>query len=107
QESGVGGQESGVSRAGPAFYRARFSRSRLPTPDSRPPTPDPPPNSRLRLRLGGLVKGQIWLNGYNVGRYWQVGPQEDYKLPLSWLADENELLIFAEEGETAEITLLA
>jgi hypothetical protein len=58
------------------------------------------------LRVGELVKGQIWLNGYNVGRYWQVGPQENYKLPLSWLADENELLIFAEEGSTETVSIL-
>ncbi|MBX0329515.1 beta-galactosidase [Oscillochloris sp. ZM17-4] len=92
----LGDRGQGTGDRGPAFYRARFSRTQLPTPAPR-----------LRLRVGGLVKGQIWLNGYNVGRYWQVGPQEDYKLPLSWLADENELLIFAEEGETAEVTLLA
>ncbi len=59
-----------------------------------------------RLRAGGLVRGQIWLNGYNVGRYWQVGPQEDSKLPLSWLAEQNELLLLAEAGEAAEIALL-
>jgi hypothetical protein len=89
-EAGGGGQEAG----GPAFYRATFSRAAVGEATS------------LRLRVGTLVKGQIWLNGYNVGRYWQIGPQEDYKLPLSWLADENELLIFAEEGETTEVTLL-
>ena len=47
--------------------------------------------------MGGLRKGQIWLNGCNVARYWQVGPQEFYKLPASWLERENELLVL-EEG---------
>ncbi|MCU0493511.1 MAG: beta-galactosidase [Chloroflexaceae bacterium] len=70
-----------------AFYRAAFPISDLKSPISK-----------LALRIGGLCKGQIWLNGRNVGRYWHVGPQESYKLPVSWLQDENELLIFDEEG---------
>ena len=41
---------------------------------------------------------QIWLNGHNLGRYWQVGPQECYKLPAAWLCADNELAIFDEEG---------
>jgi hypothetical protein len=51
----------------------------------------------FKLAMGGLHKGQIWLNGRNVARYWQVGPQEYYKLPVSWLERENELLVL-EEG---------
>jgi beta-galactosidase len=79
---------------GPAFYRASFSRADLPAA-----------LMRLRLRLGGLLKGQIRLNGREIARFWQVGPQEDYKLPVSWLAEQNELLIFAEEGHTERVTL--
>lgn len=92
----AGDSGQGSAGAGPAFYRARFRRSQI--PDAA---------AGLALRVGGLVKGQIWLNGYNIGRYWQVGPQERYKLPLSWLADQNELLIFAEEGATEELSLHA
>ncbi len=51
----------------------------------------------FKLAMGSLHKGQIWLNGRNVARYWQVGPQEFYKLPASWLEMENELLVL-EEG---------
>jgi hypothetical protein len=51
----------------------------------------------FKLAMGGLRKGQIWLNGRNVARYWQIGPQEFYKLPASWLERENELLVL-EEG---------
>jgi beta-galactosidase len=40
-----------------------------------------------------------------VGRYWQIGPQEGYKLPLSWLADQNDLLILAEEGSTETLSI--
>ena len=75
------------SSSGPAFQRARFSYS--PAEHGAGP---------FKLFLPGMRKGQIWLNGHNLGRYWHVGPQEAYKLPASWLAAENELLIFDEEG---------
>jgi len=65
----------------------------------------------LWLEPNGMSKGQIILNGHNVGRYWQqtregkqVGPQERYYLPEPWLlTDEpNELMLFDEHGRTAE-----
>ncbi len=33
-----------------------------------------------------------------LGRYWQIGPQECYKLPVSWLRADNVLAIFDEAG---------
>jgi hypothetical protein len=52
----------------------------------------------FKLALPGLRKGQIWVNGHNLGRYWQIGPQEYYKMPAAWLRAQNELVIFEEEG---------
>jgi hypothetical protein len=78
----------------PAFYQLSFNRADLPTR-----------LAQLSLRVGALVKGQIWLNGQNVARFWQIGPQEQYKLPISWLEEQNRLLIFAEEGHTDSVTL--
>ncbi len=78
----------------PAFYQLSFNRADLPTK-----------LAQLGLRVGALVKGQIWLNGQNVARFWQIGPQEQYKLPISWLEEQNRLLIFAEEGHTASVAL--
>lgn len=72
--------------ARPYFYRARFAYD--PAHHGAGP---------FKFYLIGLRKGQIWLNGRGVGRYWQLGPQEAYKLPASWLQAENELLIFEEE----------
>lgn len=91
---GVTPAASGPNGGGPAFYRARFARSALPAG-----------HSRLSLRPGCLHKGQIQLNGRAIARFWQIGPQEDYKLPVSWLAEQNELLIFAEHGEAKWVTL--
>ena len=57
-------------------------------------------NIRLKLRLTGMSKGMIPLNGKDLGRFWQIGPQEDYKIPMAWLEEENELLLFDEEGRS-------
>ncbi len=70
----------------PRFWRAQFVYN--PTLHGTGP---------FKLSLGGLYKGQLWLNGHNLGRYWQVGPQEYYKVPTAWLVTDNELLIFEEE----------
>ena len=71
-----------------AFYRAGFAYSAAAHG-----------GGPFKLHLPGMRKGQIWLNGRNIGRYWQeVGPQEAYKLPAAWLQPKNELLIFDEEG---------
>jgi beta-galactosidase len=46
-----------------------------------------------------MSKGYLLLNGRNLGRYWQIGPQEDYKIPIAWLKEtSNELVLFDEEG---------
>ncbi|WP_413372919.1 beta-galactosidase [Paenibacillus taichungensis] len=76
----------------PVWYRWRFSKSAVPEHF----------RVNLMLRLTGMSKGTLHLNGHHLGRYWQIGPQEDYKIPLSWLQDENELLLFDEEGRTPE-----
>ena len=40
----------------------------------------------------------FWVNGQCLGRYWNIGPQEDYKIPASLLKEQNEIVIFDEEG---------
>ncbi len=84
-----------VPAGGPAWYRACFGRNALPRVCA------------LRIEPGRLEKGQIWLNGHNIGRFWQIGPQVAYKLPVAWLHEHNEVLIFAEAGHTDTVTLLA
>ncbi len=56
----------------------------------------------IRLRMDGMGKGQIYLNGINIGRYWQPKPQRDYYLPEPWLKGRNEIMIFEEEGNSPE-----
>ena len=59
--------------------------------------------SPLLVRLEGMGKGILWLNGHNLGRYWQIGPQRDYYLPEPWLnVGENELILLETEGNTPQ-----
>lgn len=66
-----------------------------------------PENDRnVALILTGLSKGQFYVNGRHVGRYFvasegkPVPPQHEYLLPRSWLRDDgpNELVLFDEHG---------
>eukprot|EP01102_Stenamoeba_stenopodia_P000943 TRINITY_DN10853_c0_g1_i2.p1 TRINITY_DN10853_c0_g1~~TRINITY_DN10853_c0_g1_i2.p1 ORF type:complete len:279 (-),score=43.60 TRINITY_DN10853_c0_g1_i2:42-878(-) len=47
------------------------------------------------VKLSGFHQGSIFLNGFNLGRYWHVGPQQTLYIPFSLLKQgENELVIF-------------
>lgn len=36
-------------------------------------------------RINASGNGYMWLNGYNIGRHWEAGPQREYYLPECWL----------------------
>ena len=43
------------------------------------------------------------LNGFNLGRYWEIGPQKTLYVPKSLLkAEKNELIIFEPVGLKGE-----
>jgi len=95
------GIEDGVPQAGreyaaggrqPAWHVCEFTMPEV--PESQ--------RVKLKLRLTGMSKGSLWLNGINLGRYWQIGPQEDYKLPIAWLKEKNTLVLFDEEGRAPD-----
>ncbi len=47
------------------------------------------------LDLSQWEKGIVWVNGHNLGRYWNVGPQKQLYCPAPWLKKgKNELIIF-------------
>jgi len=47
------------------------------------------------LDLGGYQKGVVWVNGRNLGRYWDIGPQKRLYCPAPWLKKgKNEIIIF-------------
>ena len=43
-------------------------------------------------------KGLVWINGFNLGRYWQRGPTETLYVPAPVLRQgENEIIVFEQE----------
>ncbi len=39
-------------------------------------------------------KGMVWVNGYAIGRFWEIGPQQTLYMPGCWLKKgENEIII--------------
>jgi beta-galactosidase len=47
------------------------------------------------LDMHDFGKGFVFLNGHNLGRYWQIGPQQTLYVPASWLKKGiNEVVIF-------------
>jgi beta-galactosidase len=39
-------------------------------------------------------KGVIWVNGHNLGRYWNIGPQQTVYVPVEWLKKgSNEIVV--------------
>lgn len=39
----------------------------------------------LRILLESSGNGFMWLNGHDIGRHWEIGPQREFYLPECWL----------------------
>lgn len=60
------------------------------------------------VHLDGFKKGCVYINGFNIGRYWEIGPQRALYIPGVLLKDENEIIILELEGcEKAEVEITA
>jgi beta-galactosidase GanA len=47
------------------------------------------------IDVSNYTKGILWVNGHNLGRYWNIGPQKRLYCPSSWLREGmNEIMIF-------------
>lgn len=79
---------------------ARWSRSARPTP----PAPGPSfhrgtftvttPGDTF-LDMSAWTKGAVWVNGHNLGRFWNIGPQQTLFVPAPWLKrGVNEVIVF-------------
>lgn len=60
------------------------------------------------IHLDGWKKGIIFINGFNLGRYWEIGPQQTLYIPAPLLKlGDNEIIIFEQHGtETREIRFM-
>lgn len=55
------------------------------------------------LDLEGWGKGVAFINGFNLGRFWEIGPQKRLYIPAPLLREgENELVIFETEGKVTD-----
>lgn len=59
------------------------------------------------LDFTGWGKGCVFLNGFNLGRYWEIGPQRRLYIPAPlFKMGVNEIVLFETEGKAADhITL--
>jgi beta-galactosidase len=71
--------------ASPAFYRGTFSLDG--------------PTGDTFLDMSSWGKGMVWVNGHNLGRYWNIGPQQTLYCPGPWLKlDNNEMVVLEFNG---------
>jgi beta-galactosidase len=77
--------------SGPAFHRATVE---LASPEDG------------FVALPGWEKGIVWLNGFNLGRYWKIGPQRTLYAPKPlWRRGVNEIVVLElhQPGATIEV----
>ena len=71
----------------PGYYRATFMA----------PTP-----ADTWLDMSTWGKGQVWVNGHAIGRFWEIGPQQTLFLPGCWLHEgANEIIVLDVMGPTS------
>ncbi|GEL11308.1 beta-galactosidase [Flavobacterium glycines] len=64
---------------GPAWHRATFNLDNA---------------GDTYIDMSSWGKGMVWVNGYNIGRYWKIGPQQTLYMPGCWLKKgKNEIII--------------
>jgi len=59
------------------WYRIEFELPELASPAAA--------SIPWRLLLDASGNGFMWLNGHDIGRHWELGPQREYYLPECWL----------------------
>ena len=58
------------------------------------------------VNISGFTKGYVFVNGFNLGRYWNIGPQKTLYIPGAVLKEKNEIIIFEmDKCKNAEITI--
>jgi beta-galactosidase len=83
---------SNASHSGPTFYRGTFEVNDL---------------GGTFLDMRNWSMGAVWVNGHNLGRFWDRGGQRSLFLPSHWLkAGRNDIVVleFHDAPETAEVS---
>lgn len=78
----------GYSEGMPAFYKFEFEAEEA---------------GDTFLDTEGFGKGCAFINGFNLGRYWEIGPQKRLYIPGPLVKQgKNEIILFETEGKSAE-----
>lgn len=82
----------GYTEGLPAFYKFTFSVEE---------------KADTFLALDGWGKGCAFLNGFHLGRFWEIGPQKRLYIPAPLLREGvNEIVIFETEGKVTDSVTL-
>ena len=58
------------------------------------------------LKLDNFTKGFVVINDFNIGRYWEIGPQQTLYVPASLLKEgENEIIVFESDALKGEAVI--
>ncbi len=74
----------------PAFHRGTFALAKA---------------ADTFLDLRGWGKGQVWVNGHNLGRFWGIGPQQTLYVPAPWLRSGDNDVVVLEVADTGRRTI--
>lgn len=83
---------------GPAFYTGSFEVPEKVKPGMAADT---------FLSLPAGVKGQLWVNGINLGKLWRIGPQQSLFVPGTWLKKGTNEVVFLELEPTQGTQIVA
>lgn len=70
--------EENTEKTGPVFLKGSFDAEK---------------GKDCFVEMKGFTKGYVFVNGFNLGRYWEIGPQKALYLPGALLKDKNEIVI--------------
>lgn len=73
----------GVNAKYPAFFKGTFKAEN---------------KNSCFVHFDNFKKGIIYINGFNLGRYWERGPLKALYIPGVILKEENEIVIFESDG---------
>jgi beta-galactosidase len=78
-----------ITDHGPSFYRYTFEADE---------------SADTFIDMKGFGKGCVFINGFNLGRFWEVGPQETLYLPGPLIKNgKNEIIVFETEGKAKSV----
>ncbi len=84
--------DSDTEKTGPVFLKGYFEAK----------------NGDCFVNMSGFTKGYVFVNGFNLGRYWNIGPQKALYLPSALLKEKNEIIILElEKFKSTDIVIQA